>query len=225
LGLRYLHGLGEAGRARLLAERGARDFADLADFCRRTSLPRPLIRDLIRAGALDGLGGPRRQMLWTLGGLHYEEEVLVEAPEIPTELPELAEREALRWDYELLGLSPDDHPMRLWRARLQARGVVSAAELAAETPGKVVEVAGMVIVRQAPPTAKGHLFITLEDETGLANLIIRPDLYERERVLLRGSSALLAGGVVQREGKASPQKARDSTSMLVRWVKALKALG
>jgi error-prone DNA polymerase len=71
----------------------------------------------------------------------------------------------------------------------------------------------MVIVRQAPPTAKGHLFITLEDETGLANLIIRPDLYERERALLRGSSALLAGGVVQREGKAS--------SMLVRWVKAL----
>jgi error-prone DNA polymerase len=213
LGLRYLHGLGEAGRTRLLAARGERSFADLADFCRRTRLPRPLIRDLIRAGALDGLGGPRRQMLWALGGLYYEEEVLLETPDIPAELPELAEREALHWDYELLGLSPDAHPMHLWRARLRARGVISAAELAAEAPGKVVEVAGMVIVRQAPPTAKGHLFITLEDETGLANLIIRPDLYERERALLRGSSALLAGGVVQREGKAS--------SMLVRWVKAL----
>jgi error-prone DNA polymerase len=152
-------------------------------------------------------------MIWALGGLHYVEEVLVEAPEIATELPALEEREALHWDYELLGLSPDDHPMRLWRACLRARGVVTAAELAAETPGKVVEVAGMVIVRQAPPTAKGHLFITLEDETGLANLIIRPDLYERERALLRGSPALLAGGVVQREGKAS--------SMLVRWVKVL----
>jgi error-prone DNA polymerase len=213
LGLRYLHGLGEAGQARLLAARGERDFAGLADFCRRTRLPRSLIRDLIRAGALDSLGGPRRQMLWTLGGLHYEEEVLVEAPEIPAELPDLTEREALRWDYELLGLSPDDHPMRLWRPRLRDRGIVSAAELAAEEPGRVVEVAGMVIVRQAPPTAKGHLFITLEDETGLANLIIRPDLYERERALLRGSSALLAGGVVQREGKVA--------SMLVRWVKAL----
>jgi error-prone DNA polymerase len=213
LGLRYLHGLGEAGRARLLAARGEQSFSNLADFCRRTRLPRPLIRDLIRAGALDSLGGPRRQLLWTLGGLHYEEEVLVEAPEIPAELPELTEREALRWDYELLGLSPDDHPMRLWRPRLRARGIVSAAELAAQTPGRVVEVAGMVIVRQAPPTAKGHLFITLEDETGLANLIIRPDLYERERALLRGSSALLAGGVLQREGKAS--------SILVRWVKVL----
>jgi error-prone DNA polymerase len=223
LGLRYLHGLGEAGRARLLAARGAddrlfappraRDFANLADFCRRTRLPRPLIHDLIRAGALDSLDGPRRQLLWALGGLDYEEELLVEAPDIDVELPALDEREALRWDYELLGLSPDDHPMRLWRARLRARGVLTAAELAAETPGRVVEVAGMVIVRQAPPTAKGHLFITLEDETGLANLIIRPDLYERERALLRGSSALLAGGVVQREGKAS--------SMLVRLVKHL----
>jgi error-prone DNA polymerase len=213
LGLRYLHGLGEAGRTRLLAARGQRDFANLSDFCRRTRLPRPLIHDLIRAGALDSLGGPRRQMLWALGGLHYAEEVLVEAPEIAAELPVLEEREALHWDYELLGLSPDDHPMRLWRARLQARGVVTAVELAAETPGRVVEVAGMVIVRQAPPTAKGHLFITLEDETGLANLIIRPDLYERERALLRGSTALLAGGVAQREGKAS--------SMLVRWVKVL----
>jgi error-prone DNA polymerase len=215
LGLRYLRGLGEAGRARVLEARSSDGpaFVDLADFCRRTRLPRPLIRDLIRAGALDGLGGPRRQMLWALGGLHYEEEVLVETPDVPAELPELAEREALHWDYELLGLSPDAHPMRLWRARLRGRGVISAAELAAEAPGKVVEVAGMVIVRQAPPTAKGHLFITLEDETGLANLIIRPDLYERERALLRGSSALLAGGMVQREGKAS--------SMLVRWVKTL----
>jgi error-prone DNA polymerase len=213
LGLRYLHGLGEAGRARLLAARGEHPFSDLADFCRRTRLPRPLIRDLIRAGALDGLGGPRRQMLWALSSLHYDEDMLVEAPDIEVELPELTEREALHWDYELLGLSPDDHPMRLWRARLQARGVVSAAELAAAAPGSVVEVAGMVIVRQTPPTAKGHLFITLEDETGLANLIIRPDLYERERALLRGSSVLLAGGVVQREGKAA--------SMLVRWVKTL----
>jgi error-prone DNA polymerase len=213
LGLRYLHGLGEAGRERLLAARGALPFGDLADFCRRTRLPRPLIRDLLRAGAMDSLGGQRRQMLWALGGLYYEEEVLVVTPEVSAELPELTEREAFRWDYELLGLSPDDHPMRLWRRRLRVRGVFSAAELAAATPGRVVEVAGIVIVRQAPPTAKGHLFITLEDETGLANLIIRPDLYERERALLRGASALLAGGMVQREGKAS--------SLLVRWAKVL----
>jgi len=82
----------------------------------------------------------------------------------------------MTWDHELLGLSPDDHPLRLLRAGLRARGMLDAAELAAQPSGKTGKVAGMVVVRQAPPTAKGHLFITLEDETGLINLIIRPDL-------------------------------------------------
>ena len=132
--------------------------------------------DLIRAGALDGFGVPKRQLLWTLGGLHYAEDALVEAPDAPADLPDLTEREAMAWDYELLGLSPDDHPLRLWRARLRSQGVLSAAELATQPAGKLVKVAGMVVVRQAPPTAHHHLFITLEDETGLVNLIIRPDL-------------------------------------------------
>jgi error-prone DNA polymerase len=218
LGLRYLHGLGEAGRARLLAARGAKPFLDLAAFCRRTRLPRPLIRDLIRAGALDSLAGEadgsrtppgdrpsppaRRQMLWALGDLRYEEEALLEEPATPVDLPALEEGEVLSWDYELLGLSPDDHPLRLWRARLAARGVLTAAELADQPAGRVVQVAGLAVVRQAPPTAKGHLFITLEDETGLANLIIRPDLYQREEAVLHNSSVLLVAGLVQREGKA-----------------------
>ena len=202
LGLRYLSGLGEAGRARLLAARAAGPFADLADFCRRTRLPRPLIGDLIRAGALDGFGVPKRQLLWTLGGLHYAEDALVEAPDTPADLPDLTEREAMTWDYELLGLSPDDHPLRLWRARLRGQGVLSAAELAAQPAGKLVQVAGMVVVRQAPPTAKGHLFITLEDETGLVNLIIRPDLYERERAALHRATLLMVEGRLQREGAA-----------------------
>ena len=193
-----------------MAARGDRPFAGpamdsgqaLADFCRRTRLPRPLVGDLIRAGALDGCGAPRRQLLWTLGGLHYTEEALIEAPDTPADLPDLTEREAMAWDTELLGLSPDDHPLRLWRARLQSQGVLSAAELAAQPAGKLVKVAGMVVVRQAPPTAKGHLFITLEDETGLVNLIFRPDLYERERAALHRATLLMAEGRLQREGAA-----------------------
>ena len=179
LGLRYLSGLGDAGRARLLAARGERSFADLVDFCRRTRLPRPLVSDLIRAGALDGVGVAKRQLLWALGGLQYDEDVLVEALDIPADLPDLTEGEAMSWDYELLGLSPDDHPLRLWRTRLRSQDVLSVAELTAQPTGRLVKVAGMVVVRQAPPTAKGHLFITLEDETGLVNLIIRPDLRVR----------------------------------------------
>jgi error-prone DNA polymerase len=174
----------------------------LADFCRRTRLPRPLVADLIRAGALDGLGVPKRQLLWALGGLHYAEDALVEAPDVPTDLPDLTEREAMAWDYELLGLSPDDHPLRLWRDRLRGRGVLSAAELANQPPGRSAKVAGRVAVRQAPPTAKGHLFITLEDETGLVNLIIRPDLYARERAALHDAVLLVVEGRVQREGAA-----------------------
>ncbi len=202
LGLRYLSGLGDAGRARLLAARGQGPFADLAGFCRRTRLPRSLVADLIRAGALDGFGVPKRQLLWMLGGLHYAEDVLVEAPDTPADLPDLTEREAMAWDYELLGLSPDDHPLRLWRAKLRGQGVLSAVELANQPSGKIVKAAGMVVVRQAPPTAKGHLFITLEDETGLVNLIIRPDLYERERAALHNATLLQVEGRLQREGAA-----------------------
>ncbi len=141
-------------------------------------------------------------MLWALGDLRYEEEALLEEPPTPVDLPALEEGEALAWDYELLGLSPEDHPMRLWRARLAARGVLTAAELADQPVGRLVQVAGLAVVRQAPPTAKGHLFITLEDETGLANLIVRPDLYQREEARLHNSSVLVVAGLVQREGKA-----------------------
>ncbi len=215
LGLRYLAGLGEAGRERLLAARGQEPFADLADFCRRTRLPRPLVSDLIRAGALDAFEAPRRQLLWALGGLQYAEDALVEAPDTPAELPDLTEREAMGWDYELLGLAPDDHPLRLWRARLQGQAVLSAAELAARPVGSPVKVAGLVVVRQAPPTAKGHLFITLEDETGLVNLILRPDLYAQQRAVLHNATLLQAAGRLQREGAA--------VSVLVQEVRTLPA--
>ena len=225
LGLRYLHGLGEAGRARLLTARANTPFADLADFCRRTRLPRPLVGDLIRAGALDGFGSARRQQLWVLGGLQYQAEVLVEAPDVTADLPDLSEGEAMTWDYELLGLSPDDHPLRLLRAGLRARGMLDAAELAAQPSGKTVKVAGMVVVRQAPPTAKGHLFITLEDETGLINLIIRPDLYAREQKTLHGAAALMVAGRLQREDAALSvlvQALYRLDTRVDRWEKAAK---
>jgi error-prone DNA polymerase len=213
LGLRYLPGLGEAGRARLLAARGAGRFGGLPDFCRRTRLPRRLIGDLVRAGALDSLAQDRRGLLWTLGGLQYAEEVLLEAPDVEADLPSLTEGEAIAWDYELLGMSPGDHPMRLLRPRLAAQHVLTAAELARHEAGKEVTVAGLVVVRQAPPTAKGHLFITLEDETGLANLIVRPDLVEKRRGVLYNATFLLARGIVQRDGRAGSLLVKEAHEM------------
>jgi error-prone DNA polymerase len=218
LGLRYLYSLGEAGRKRLLAARESEPFGDLQNFCRRTRLPRVVIANLIRAGALDSLGADRRGSLWQLGGLHYHEEELVDEPIEETDLPELLEREALAWDYELLGLSPDEHVMHLLRPRLDARGVLRAVDLAGQRAGAIVQVAGRVAIRQRPPTAKGHVFITLEDETGLVNLILRPDLYEAQRTEIREAGALIAKGILQREGV--------STSVLVREVQSLvKAVG
>jgi error-prone DNA polymerase len=214
LGLRYLHGLGEAGSARILAARDAGPFTDLGDFCRRTRLPRALIGDLIRAGALDSCQGSpradgRRRGLWQLGETQYEEEQLVEAPISAAELPELSDGEACAWDYELLGMTPGDHPLRLWRPRLQRSGVLTAAELNRRPAGQRVRVAGLVIVRQAPPTAKGHLFITLEDETGLTNLIVRPDLVTQTKKPPSGPAdglvdwdLVLAEGMLQRQGAA-----------------------
>jgi len=213
LGLRYLAGLGAAGRARLLAARAGGAFADLADFGRRTRLPRSTVGDLIRAGALDGFGVARRQLLWTLGGLQYAEDALVEAPDVLAELPDLTEREALGWDYELLGLAPDDHPLRLWRPWLRSQGVLTAAELVTQPAGQPVKVAGLVIVRQAPPTAHNHLFATLEDETGLVNLIIRPDLRARAGATLHAAPLLLAEGRLQREGAAVNVLAQTVTAL------------
>ena len=145
--------------------------------------------------------------------MQYDEAVLIEAPDIPADLPDLTEGEALSWDYELLGLSPDDHPLRLWRARLHDQGVLSVAELMAQPTGKLVKVAGMVVVRQAPPTAKGHLFITLEDETGLVNLIIRPDLRARAGEVLHAARLLLVEGRLQREGAAVSVLAQGVTPL------------
>jgi len=213
LGLRYVYSLGEAWRGRLLERRAGRPFVNLQDFCQRTRLPRPVVENLIRCGAMDCWATPhgasptggqeRRTLLWQLGGLDYrEEEMDIEIPIAEVALPTLSTGEKLGWEYELLGLAPGDHVMRLYRSRLRERDVLSSAELAQRQDGEPVRVAGMVIVRQRPPTAKGHVFITLEDEEGLINLIIRPTVYERYKSAIRNALLLWAEGRLQQEGHA-----------------------
>jgi error-prone DNA polymerase len=202
LGLRYVHGLGEFWRGRIVDQRGDRPYRTLRDLGQRTHLPKTVVENLIRAGAMEGFG-QRRDLLWKLGGLDYREEGLdVEVPVMPVSLPALREAERLGWEYELLGLAPGDHVMRLYRDEMKARGVLSSGELRECRDGQVVKVAGMVVVRQRPPTAKGHVFISLEDEEGLMNLIIRPAVYERNRDTLRNKPLLLVTGRLQREGLA-----------------------
>ncbi len=212
LGLCYVHNFGPAAQERLLGTRAERSFASLADLCRRTHLPRGLVETLIRAGALDEFGGgegERRQLLWALGALDYREETFeMDAPIEAAALPELGEAEAMSWEYELLGMAPGDHILRLYRARLQAAGFVASADLGKRRDGEMVRVAGLVVVRQRPPTAKGHAFFTLEDETGLINLIARPDLFERRRDVFN-APLLAARGRLQREGLVTSIVVRD----------------
>ena len=203
LGLRYVHGLGEAWQERIAERRGDQPYRHLVDFCRRTRLPKPVVENLIRAGVMDGWGTARRDLLWALGGLTYHEEELdLEIPVEAVALPALDEAERIAWEYELLGLTPGDHVMSLYREILRANGVLSSGELATRGDGERVRVAGWAVVRQRPPTAKGHVFITLEDEEGLVNLIVRPDVYERHRDALRNSPLISVEGRVQREGHA-----------------------
>ena len=108
----------------------------------------------------------------------------------------------MAWEYELLGLAPGAQVMELYRDRLQAHGVLTSREVAQRRDGQRVRVAGWPVVRQRPPTAKGVVFMTLEDEEGLLNLVAQPDVYERYRDVLRNAPLLLVEGRLQREGNA-----------------------
>jgi error-prone DNA polymerase len=109
------------------------------------------------------------------------------------------ESERLRADYGGMGLTIGPHPMALRRHDLSMRGVTRAADLAGARDGRRVRVAGMVITRQRPGTAKGFVFLTLEDETGISNIIVRPDLFDRERMTVIRQPFLLVDGLLQNQ--------------------------
>jgi error-prone DNA polymerase len=106
--------------------------------------------------------------------------------------------EAIGVEYALLGMSLRLHPMELYRDQLRERGILSSEDLERCKDGDPVRIAGMVVVHQAPPTAKGHHFVTLEDEFGFINVIVRPDVYSRYRRVLRESPLVIANGILQR---------------------------
>ncbi len=202
MGLQAVLGLGEEGWKRIQSGRGRGLFADLRDFCIRTRLPKPTISDLIRAGTMDAFGA-RRELLWQLGEIDYRpEELALELPPSEVELPELDEFEETRWEYELLGLSPTGQVMRHYRAALQRAGILSTVEVKKQPNERVVRVGGMAVVKQRPATAKGVLFVSLEDEHGLLDLVVKPDVYECFRPLLRHQTFMLVEGVVQQASGA-----------------------
>ncbi|MBU6333216.1 MAG: DNA polymerase III subunit alpha [Chloroflexi bacterium] len=200
LGLRHVVGLGHDGAERLVAARAARPFTDLADCCRRSRLPRQVIAGLIRAGAFDQREPRRRQLLWHLGTLSYDEDALdLESPTSAPELDEPDAAELYRWQMAASGVSVAAHPLARQRVVLAARGYCSSATLAQHRAGDPVRLVGTLVVHQAPPTARGTQFLTLEDEFGMVNVIVRPTLAQGLRERLAGATTLLVVGTVQRE--------------------------
>ena len=116
-------------------------------------------------------------------------------------LPLMSMGEEIRADYASAGLSLKGHPVKLFRGELDQRKVTPAAQVWDRRPGSWIKVAGLVIIRQRPGTAKGIVFATLEDETGIVNLIIRPDVYDLYRPIARNASMVQADGYVERQGK------------------------
>jgi error-prone DNA polymerase len=185
----------------MLAAREEAPFSSLADFLRRTEFTAAERRALAGAGALNALAGHRRSALWRVEAFHGGDDLFRQAADAgegelsPLERMTLLER--LEADYTHLSLTAGRHPMALVRPLLP--GVKTAGELREVRAGERVRICGSVITRQRPGTAKGFCFITLEDETGLANAIVRPQLFEEARLVINLEPALLITGRLQNE--------------------------
>ncbi len=169
---------------------------------------------LAKADALGSLGLNRRGALWEALAQEKKERRLplfdpqeadaarsAAGPRQPVDLPPLAAFEEVLADYRTVGLSLRGHPMKFLRPALERLRAVRCEQLAMLASGRYVRVAGVVLVRQRPGTAKGITFVTLEDETGVANLIIRPDVWQRFRRAAKNAAALLAHGRLERHGE------------------------
>jgi error-prone DNA polymerase len=207
LGLRQIDGFPEAAAARLVAAReegGA--FADVAALRERAGLSPALVERLASADAFGSLELGRRQALW-------EARSLIAGPDLPlfaaaqardegaerapTALPRMPLSEEVVADYQTQRLSLKAHPMAFLRASLAERGFVRACDLRSRKFRAMVQVAGVVLIRQRPGSAKGVCFITLEDETGVVNLVVWPDLKEKQRKVVMGARLMEVRGRVE----------------------------
>jgi error-prone DNA polymerase len=206
LGFRQIKGLSETfGKQIESARKKIGRFISVAEFHRATELPRHAVTRLAHADAFGSLGLPRRPALWQTLELTDAAaplfDPLPEAPPDVADLPPMSIQREVLTDYATAGLSLKRHPVSLLRSRLSEQRVLRAADLFQWPTDRWASVAGLVLIRQRPGTASGIVFVTLEDETGGANLIVRPQIYERYRSAARHAVLLLAEGYIQREGK------------------------
>ena len=214
LGMRMVRGLANTDAAKIVAARADRAFASVDDLWRRAGVPSASLVQLAEADAFGpALGLARREALWAIKALRDEPLPLfaavaarddepvaeIEEPEVALK-PMTAGSEVVE-DYRHVGLTLRRHPVAFLRADLQARRIVTCEDAMQARDGRWLEAAGLVLVRQRPGSAKGVLFITLEDETGIANLVVWPQTFEKFRRVVMGASMLAVRGRVQREGE------------------------
>ncbi len=202
LGFSMLRGMRPEAAERIVAARMRRPFASVADLARRADLDRHDLQVLAGANALHGLAGHRRQALWDAVGAVPDKDLL--RPTVPQEaapvLKPPSEGEDIVGDYRAQGLTLRRHPVALIRPQLHAKRFLPAEVLNTFTDGQLARACGIVTVRQRPGTAKGVIFITLEDETGNVNVIIWPALLEKQRAEVLAAPLLGVYGVWQQEG-------------------------
>jgi error-prone DNA polymerase len=222
LGLHLVKGIGEEHAAHLDAERARDPYTSLPDVVERTGLPEEVLERLIRAGALDSLGRPRRELLWQLrevarpakgapraGGRAAGRPPDLRLPATPApDLPPLTELERLGDSYAILSLDARRQVVALFRPALERLGAVTNAALAERRPGRV-RIGGLVVTRQHPMTAKGTVFLALEDETGMVNVTLWPDAWARLRGVVRRNALLVVDGSLQRESSVVNVVARE----------------
>jgi error-prone DNA polymerase len=201
LGFRYIKEIGEKAMSQIMAERQSAPYLSFDDFYFRARLARKPMENLILAGAFDSFGCQKRQLLWRLGPLEKKSptELPLEFGDARVSLPDFTELEEMKADYEVQGLSTKYHPMHALRRDISRDGLLKSSEVARLPSNARVRIAGYVITRQRPPTAKGFAFMTLEDEEGMLNVIIQPNVYNRYRQIFKLEPLILVQGTLQRQ--------------------------
>jgi error-prone DNA polymerase len=213
LGFHLVRGLGDVQRKRLEAALVDGPFHDLLNFAQRTQLEKEVMENLAVAGAFAPWFTSRREAMWALRGLDEREARgelgrLMEIDEPAVRLRAIGAKQETAFDLWSTGVTPRLQAIQHFRAALEAQRVIPAARLAVQPANLICRVGGMVITRQQPQTAKGFVFLTLEDETGLVNVIVRPDVYERYRRVIRTSPVLVIEGKLQKEAGCTDVLAR-----------------
>ena len=204
LGLRMIKNLGHNHGLKIESTRSTDGpFKSLADFQKRTGLRRDTIEALATADAFHSLGTHRRAAVWNARGLPVQADLLLEGaiePDHNPPLPTASELDEVMADFQSLGLSIRRHPLDFVREALKAKKVLMAQDLLDYPTQRKVSVAGIVVARQMPATASGVLFLSLEDESGMSNIVVWPRLMDRYRTELLKSPVLLIHGKLERAG-------------------------